>query len=170
MARTRIILAAQSPISRALIGRLLARLPWVEQVGEATNLAEALDLISATRPDLAVLGSSLVASREFDTLRAAMQSASCRWIEISARQTAGEGGAALRDGRGLPVLTHGLAVEEAGPAVKSVLAAPLPTAPVPVLQTPPPPPSAPAAPQAATDRFLLFGASTGGVDALLEIL
>ncbi|WP_374434285.1 chemotaxis protein CheB [Tabrizicola sp.] len=166
MARTRIILAARSPISRALIGRLLTRLPWVEVVGEAANLPEMAGMVQSLRPDLAVLGPSLVASRDFAEMQPALLAASCRWVEISGRPSPPQGSGPLRDARLLPVLTHGLGAEDAGAALKEVLAAPLLPAEVSsTLLLEPPRPAQPAA-----DRILLLGASTGGVDALLEIL
>jgi two-component system chemotaxis response regulator CheB len=161
LSRTRILLAAQSPISRALIGRLLARLPWVDLVGEAASPAEAAEMVASLRPQLAVLGASFAGSRDLEALRPMLLSASCRWIEISGRQ-ATEPGGAQRDARALPVLTHGLSADEAEGALKAVLAAPLDAAPVAA------DPVAPA--QSASDRFLLIGASTGGVDALIDIL
>ena len=137
----------QSPISRALIGRLLARLPWVDVVGEATNLAEAMALVTSAQPKLAVVGAGLASSRDFETLRAALISASCRWIEVAGRQ-----------------LSPGNSDAEATVALQAVLAGPLDPSP-PAARTP-----APAPPAAADDRFILMGASTGGVDALIEIL
>ena len=167
MARIRTILAVQSPISRAIVGRLLARLPWVELVGEAASVAEALTLLPQARPEIAVLGAGLAASREADALRTALVAGSCRWIEVAGRTPIADASAAALDPRGLPLLSAGLADHEATLALRTVLAAPIGTA----LPAAPraPPDAAPPVPQ-AEGRFLLIGASTGGVDALLEIL
>lgn len=167
MARIRTIIAVQSPISRALIGRLLARLPWVELVGEAATLAEALTLLPQARPEMAVLGAGLAASRDAEALRTALIAGSCRWIEVAARTPTADASAAAFDQRGLPLLSAGLADHEATIALQGVLAAPVGTAlPAALHASLPAPPPVPL----AEDRFLLMGASTGGVDALLEIL
>lgn len=173
LARKRIIIAAQSPISRRLIGRLLSGLPDVAVVGEAVSGAEAIALVEAEKPDLAVLGAGLANSRDFDSLRPHLLSLSCRWIEIAGRQAGPDGVDATRDRRALPVLSPSLSPAEATAALRAVLAAPVdapPTALTPTALTP-----TVAAPTAngldtPSDRFILIGASTGGVDALIEIL
>ncbi len=167
MARIRTIIAVQSPISRALIGRLLARLPLVDVVGEASTVAEALALLPQTRPELAVLGAGLAASGEAEALRTALNEGSCRWIEVAARTPTAASSAAAFDTRGLPLLSAGLADHEATLALQGVLSSPIDTT-FPATHRASFP-GAPLVPQ-AEDRFLLMGASTGGVDALLEIL
>lgn len=171
MTRTRIILAAQSPISRALIGRLLVRLPWVELVGEAATPDEIPALVANTRPELAVLGATFTSSRALNDLRPVLRSASCRWIAISGRPNGPDNSTPQRDDRALPVLTPGLTPDQAEWALKAVLAAPLaasPVEPVPVAEPMTNPD--PAAVPSTGERFVLIGASTGGVDALIEIL
>lgn len=159
----RIIIAAKSPISRALIGRLLARLPEIELVGEALSGAQAAALIKAKRPHLAVLGAGLANSHEFDIIHPSLKEAACRWIEIAGRQPSQDGFDKAYDHRGLPVLSPNFSAAEAGAAIDAVLAAPTIAA-----GTFPQSPVAPAETQ--KDRFILMGASTGGVDALIEIL
>lgn len=166
MPRQRIIIAAQSPISRTLIGRLMAGLTSVEVAGEAVSAAQALTLVETARPDLAVIGASIAGGRDFDALRAKLVAARCRWIEIAGLQSGAEAAGPTRDRRGLPVLQHGFTPPEAGEAIRTVMAAPLDAPPAPPA---PPPPAAPEGCE-ATDRFILIGASTGGVDALIEIL
>lgn len=160
MTRKRIIVAAASPLSRTLIGRLLARLPWVEVAGEAATLAQTLSLLSSARPDIAVLGGSFARSRHFETLRPALIAASCRWIEIA------PGTPSARSAG--PTLSHGLSDQAAAAALQGLLSAPLDRAPLaaepPAIPTPDP------CPTRSDDPVILMGASTGGVDALLEIL
>lgn len=163
MPAKRIIIAAQSPISRSLVGRLLSGLQGVQLVAEAATGAEAAALVDAAKPDLAVLGAGLANSRDFDALRPSLLAASCRWIEIAGRQPGPEGDHALRDQRGLPVLSPSFTAAEAADAIKAILAAPVEATAHPV-----PPLAVPA--EQAGDRFILIGASTGGVDALIEIL
>jgi len=160
--RKRIILVAQSPISRVLVGRLLSRLPDVEVVGEAVNSAEVEPLLAAAKPDVAVLGASLAHAREFDALRNRLLAASCRWIEILGRPPGLPEDEPLRDKRGLPALSPGYTLAEAQMALTAVLSAPIDAAPKaqPVAACPAP----------VAERFVLIGASTGGVDALIEIL
>lgn len=155
----KIVIAAQSPISRALIGRMLADLPGFALCGEATSAAEAMALIDTTRPDLAVIGAGLAAGSDFPALRARLIAIDCRWIEIAGRQP-GSAACTHRDARALPVLHHDLSKAEAAQALRTVLAAPI----APAGQT-----VGADAPE-TPDRFILIGASTGGVDALIEIL
>lgn len=164
MPRRRIIIAAQSPISRARIGKLLSSLPEIDLVGEATCAADAAALVDTARPDLAVLGASIAGGRGFAPLRARLIAANCRWIEIAGLQP-GEAGT----GRALPVLQHGFTPPEAAAALAAVMAAPADPGPA---APPVPEPAQPSAaePAASAPRAILIGASTGGVDALIEIL
>lgn len=165
--RTRILVAAASPIAGAQIARLLARIPWVDLVGKARTVPETLALVSATRPQIAAVDASLGGSHDFEKLRRVLLSAACRWIAVAPRHAASDGAAPLRDTRNLPVLTHGLSVEDAAVALKAVIDAPIdaPSIASQVLPIQEPAPMA-----TAGDRFLLIGASTGGVDALIDIL
>lgn len=165
MPRKRIIIAAQSPISRSLMGRLLASLPGFEVAGEAVTAADAMALVETARPDLAVIGASIAAGRDFAPLRAGLLAAGCRWIEIAGLQSGGDSAGPTRDRRALPVLLHGFSVLEAAAAIRAVMAAPLDPPPAPLAQPAPVPETG-----ETTDRFILIGASTGGVDALIEIL
>ncbi|WP_292290243.1 CheB methylesterase domain-containing protein [Marivita sp.] len=166
---TRIVIVAKSPISRSLIGRRLVALPGIELVGEAVSLADAKRVIETSRPHIAVLGPSLAASREFKDLRDLLIAMPCRWIEIAGLNTAADSDGLARDGRHLPVLTHGMTQTQTEKALAEVMAAPVDratsseTAPA-FRRTPDAQTTEPA------NRFILIGASTGGVDALLQIL
>lgn len=168
MSKTRIVIVVPSPISRSLIGRRLAALPDVALVGEAQDPAEVFALIETTRPDLAVLGPGVAASTDFRDLNNRLASAQCRWIEIAAPRSslAGDGPHGDR-----PVLSHGMTPTQIGQALAEVMAAPLGRAghaaacPVSAGDAP-----RPTAHPENGNRFILIGASTGGVDALLRIL
>lgn len=166
MPRLRIIIAAQSPISRSLIGRLLSTLPQVEVAGEAASAAQAMALVTSTCPDLAVIGASLAGGRDSAALHACITAKGCRWIEIAGLQSGIAKAGPTCDRRGLPVLCHGFTAPEAAEAIRTVMAAPLDAPPAPSAATP----ENQAEPAAVSDRFILIGASTGGVDALIEIL
>jgi len=164
--RLRIIIAAQSPISRSLIGRLLSTLPRVEVAGEAVSAAQAMALVASTRPDLVVIGASIAGGRDSAALQASMTASRCRWVEIAGLQSGSAMAGPTRDRRGLPVLCHGFTATEAAEAIRTVMAAPLDAPPAPSAARPEDQPE----PAAGNDRFILIGASTGGVDALIEIL
>ena len=160
MTPIRIIIAARSPISRTLIARLLGRLSGVEISGEADSIAQTLALLDAARPDIAVLAGRLARSHEFEVLRPAILSASCRWIEVAPDYPA----PSAMSGPGRPRLSHGLSDVEVTAALEAILSAPL-DCPNPLAEPPQTPSFAP-----ADERVILMGASTGGVDALLDIL
>src|SRR6056297_1589608 len=157
---TRIVIVAKSPISRSLIGRRLVALPGIELVGEAVSLADAKRVIETSRPHIAVLGPSLAASREFKDLRDLLIAMPCRWIEIAGLNTAADSDGLARDGRHLPVLTHGMTQTQTEKALAEVMAAPVDratsseTAPA-FRRTPDAQTTEPA------NRFILIGASTG---------
>lgn len=160
MTRKRIIILARSPISRTLISRLLARLSWIELAGEADSIPQTLALLKAERPDLAVLAGRLARSHEFDVLLPALLAASCRWIEVEPDFLP----RAALSSQGRPRLTYHLSDKDLAATLEAVLSLPL-DCPV-----PPGAQSATPDPVTAGDRIILMGASTGGVDALLEIL
>lgn len=173
MSALRIVLVAKSPLSRSLIQRLLCKLPKVEILGEATSLAEATSMIEAMRPDLAVLGPSFATSGDFRRMHALFGTVRCRWIEIAGLHTNADADAdgLVRDSRHLPVLLHGMTQTQAEKALSEVMAAPIHwTIPEDFTSTPLQSVAFERGQAEPTNRFILFGASTGGVDALLQIL
>lgn len=171
MSATRIVLVAKSPLSRSLILRLLTALPRVEILGEATTFAEATSMIKAMRPDLAVLGPSFATSGDARHLRDLLGTVRCRWIEIAGLHADAGADGLVRDGRHLPVLLHGMTQTQAENALSEVMAAPYDCTISEDITSKPCRSVGPEQSQAEpTNRFILIGASTGGVDALLQIL
>ncbi|MFA8386193.1 MAG: chemotaxis protein CheB [Pelagibaca sp.] len=171
MSATRIVIVAKSPLSRSVILRLLVALPTVEIIGEATSLAEATRMIEALRPDIAVLGPSFATSSDFKRLHDLFGTVRCRWIEIAGLHADADADGLVRDSRHLPVLLHGMTQTQAEKALAEVMAASIDwTIPEDIASKRCRSAGAEQGPAEPTNRFILFGASTGGVDALLQIL
>lgn len=171
MSARRVVLVAKSPLSRSLILRLLSSLPKIEILGEATSLAEATSMIDAMRPDLAVLGPSFANSGDFKRLRELFATVRCRWIEIAGLHADADADGLVRDSRHLPMLLHGMTQSQAEKALGEVMAASVHWTIPEDITSKPPRSMGPEQGQAdPKNRFILFGGSTGGVDALLQIL
>ena len=71
----KIYLAEDSALLRMRLEAMLSRLPNVQFAGIATDAAEAIEGIVATRPDVAIVDINLRGGTGFDVLRAVRQQA-----------------------------------------------------------------------------------------------
>ena len=68
---TRILIVDDHPLVRTGFAQLIGDCPDLEVCGEASDVAEALDLIGSTRPDLAIIDLSLAGGSGLDLIERA---------------------------------------------------------------------------------------------------
>lgn len=172
MTPLRLVVAAASPVLRARLSRALLGQPGVAVLAEAANLSEAFVAVERLAPDLALVSAHLAALPEFDGMRALFAALDARWVEVEEPGGATDRATAARSALNRP--TPAATVSSAMPP--EALAARLRTA----MATDAAAVAAGGlgrrrvgaveARGGASDRLVLIGASTGGVDALIEVL
>ena len=174
----RVLLIDDSRTMRRLITMMLSRDPRLQIVGEAACASDALELIGTAAPDVLTLDVEMPGMSGLDFLQYLMRRRPIPVVMVSSMTSAGSAAAVQAmslgaiDCVGKP--TGPVAGDVfAGLADKLVMAASANLSartyvPDPVAARPAPPP--PAAHGDWSGRVLLFGASTGGVDALERVL
>jgi two-component system, chemotaxis family, protein-glutamate methylesterase/glutaminase len=160
----RIIVATPSAIDRSRLERALSASSWVKIIAQTSDLSETFTAVEALEPDIVLLAQAYTELPEFDCMRSLFSAVDARWIGLDgpgvyssrAENPARAPRAAMPSGavnclEDLLERMHELGAQrrsKGGGARKTV------------------------EPAAAlrTNKFVLIGASTGGIDALLTVL
>ncbi|NGM47159.1 chemotaxis protein CheB [Rhodobacter sp. SGA-6-6] len=152
------VIVTASPLALSRLGRALEGLEELRLCGRASDLSGAYVRVEEVEPKLVILGPELMRHPDFPGLLAMFRVMGIAWMRIaSGPPPPGAGGQA-------PALDPALPPAAMLAAIRAALARPAaPPAPV--------PPKVPAVTgRSRADRFILIGASTGGIDALSRVL
>lgn len=157
------LLATASPLTLSRLGRALDRLQGVQLCGQASDLSGAYVRVEQAEPKLVILGPELMRHPDFPGLLAMFRVMGITWMRIASDIVpSGPGGEA-------PALDPALPAAEMLAAIRAALARSA-TQPAALPQKTQAPAGQPRPGHARADRFILIGASTGGIDALLRVL
>lgn len=163
MTEIRIIIVSPSAIERARLERTLATRPSIRTIGKAAELSEAFTMIEAMEPDIVLFADGYVAVPEFDCMRSLVSAIGASSIYLRGPGVCwprADNPTIVVDRALRPNTVHCLEellerIHDYGrrqPPARISLRPPAPT------RSPP------------SDRIVVIGASTGGVDALLTVL
>jgi two-component system chemotaxis response regulator CheB len=164
----RVIIATTSPLAQSRLARDLATLPEVDLRGRAQDLSGIYMLAEQQEPEIALIGRDLLQHADFEGILSLFGLIGTACIEILPGAT--EAGAAPEVAPGIAQgIAQGVAPGMAPPLLLAQLRAAHRSAGT--QRLPGPQPAAPArAGRFRPDSVILIGASTGGIDALLQIL
>jgi two-component system chemotaxis response regulator CheB len=190
----RIVIATASPLARARIARRLAQASELEVLGIAADLSETWRITEENEPDMVILEADLVLVPEFVTMKSLFYAVRALWLVMSepgrADRTWGPTLGPLPDAaeiveahaqvsrlrgssaRGASVLPPARPAAEFAGGVSPATAQAPPSIPR-VTSVGPVAPTRPnqgLTQSAGAQRLVLIGASTGGVDALVEVI
>lgn len=157
----RVIIATSSPLATSRLTRDLAALPEVDLRGKTGDLSGVYMLAEQQEPDIALIGRDLLRHPDFEGIVSLFRILGTASVEILAEPAAAGSSGAAAEGilPGMPgpeLLARLRAARARGPA-RGPAAPPPASIPVPATRF-------------RADRVILIGASTGGIDALLQIL
>lgn len=158
----KVIIATPSLVDRSRLVRTLSGRPDITLVGQPADLSQTYTLCEAEEPDVVLLARAFVDCDEFSCMRSVFYAVRSHWIVIAdpnrpADQTPGQ---KVHE----PVVEVGMTADQLVGAMRAVTQVAIRR---PADRTP----VAPAVlSHSVTDRVVLIGASTGGVDALLTVL
>lgn len=168
MTRLRVLIAAPGLPAVAQLAREVAAAPDLQLVGQATDLSGCYVLAERHEPDIALVGPELARSPDFEGLVSMFRVMGTAWLPLNPP--------------GAPPAPAGTPVRGVAPglptaALVGLLRAARAEMPGPQRPVPPVPGKGGAGAAAAgpalrfhPDRLILIGASTGGIDALLQVL
>jgi two-component system chemotaxis response regulator CheB len=171
----RVIIATTSPLAQSRLARDLATLPEVDLRGRAQDLSGIYMLAEQQEPEIALIGRDLLQHADFEGILSLFGLIGTACIEIlpGPAQAGAAPGAAPQGAPGIGQgtaqgIAQGIAPGMAAPLLLAQLRAAHRSA---RTHLPGPLPAAPAkARRFRADSVILIGASTGGIDALLQIL
>jgi two-component system chemotaxis response regulator CheB len=160
----RLVVATPSAVDRSRLARALGQSAKVAVIAQPSDLSETYTICEAQEPDVVLLAESYAASDEFDCMKSLFYAVGAHWIVIGDPARRPRSVAAVHN-RGEPVILASMSggelmaeierlVQLRGRPARPERASP----PAQVLARP------------RSDRLILIGASTGGVDALLNVL
>lgn len=166
-----LIIAIADRTRRRRVTQSISASPVVEIVAETPDLMTTFAEVEERQPMAVIIDGSLARAEEFEVMRALFAALDVRWIVISDDPDRGSRLASAPWGRSsdLFAVPADIAAEPLIERLRSLTRT--------ARRSPPsrPPPRTPARAEEARDRrrsnrFILIGASTGGVDALLTVL
>lgn len=162
MKEIRIIVATPRPVQRSRLAKVLGTHPSIRVVAQTSDLLETYILTEKLEPDVVFLAEDYTRQPEFTSMKPKLYALDARWLVIA---EPGAEGRRARPGDADYLSIHSqMELADILDRVQKVLE----------MRSPKRPAREPAiARQAARprpDRVVLIGASTGGVDALLNVL
>jgi two-component system chemotaxis response regulator CheB len=156
MPPVRLLVAASSVVARNRLSRTLSGHPSLTLIGTATDLSGTYTKAEAMEPQVVLVAQEFMNLPEWDCMRSLFYAINARWVPVLSVQPMGRPPAdAVHPDMDAPAL---LAQVERALAMGRTSA------------TPPTAASAGTPARLRRDRLILIGASTGGVDALLNVL
>lgn len=163
MTDIRIIVVSPSAIERSRLDRTLASQPSVKTIGKAAELSEAFTMIESMEPDIVLFADTYTSAPEFDCMRSLVSAigANCIYLHGPGVCWPRSAGAADTWGRAAPSNSVNCLedlldrIHEYGRRQPPLRISLKPVSPVRA---------------APSDRVVVIGASTGGIDALLTVL
>ncbi len=161
----RIVVASPSPVDRSRLARTLASRPDLELIAQTGDLSEAYMLCEAQEPDIVLIAQDFATTDEFDCMKSLFFAVNARWIEIGGSTKSLQPRINLQDvSQPQQAIRAEMSGDEIASAIKLVLANWRPR------EIRLGKPNVTPAPRSSSERVVLIGASTGGVDALLTVL
>ncbi len=160
----RLVVATPSLVDRSRLARALGHSAKVAVIAQPSDLSETYTVCEAQEPDVVLLAESYAASDEFDCMKSLFSAVGAHWIVIGDATRRPQSVSAGNPGREPVILASMSCGELIAEIERMVLLRGQPTrrerAALPAQVFAPP----------RSDRLILIGASTGGVDALLNVL
>lgn len=159
MKEIRIIVSTPRPVQRSRVAKALAAHPMLKVIAQASDMSETYTLSEKLEPDIVILAEEYTRQPEFECLQSAFAALNSAWLMMSAA----EDGARRSDQSGR-MFDPQLPTAEAFARLETVIASRGKLRPK--MQSP----ERRELSRTRSDRIVLIGASTGGVDALLTVL
>lgn len=156
MPALRVIIATSSPLAQSRLARDLAALPDIDLCGQATDLSAVYMLAEQREPDIALIGRDMLNHPDFEGILSLFGMIGTACIEIATGPGAAAGDAAILPGTAPAALRARLHAVQAAAMPRRLPAVT--------------PADSGTARAFRPDSVILIGASTGGIDALLQIL
>lgn len=164
----KLVIATPSVVERSRLARIVGQCPGLTLIAQTGDLSDTYTICEAQEPDIVLLGRDYAATEEFVCMKSLFYAVRAHWIVIGDRPRAGS---SQQDQPGRtppgPIISPSMMPDELMAEIRAVLA----------LRQRTTRPDwraaatlAPAVLRPRTDRVILIGASTGGVDALLTVL
>lgn len=162
----RLVVATPSVVDRSRLVRTLSKCRYVTVTAQPADLSETYTICEAQEPDIVLLGKDYATSDEFVCMKSLFYAVRARWIIIAdPTRKPPSPRTAVTDQAREPSVTVAMSPDELMAEIRAV--ADLQRRSGRRVRTPAP---AQALARPRTDRLILIGASTGGVDALLNVL
>lgn len=161
MAKYRLVVACETQHGRAAINGALRTAHDIKVLAWSANLMETFSAVEETSPNIVLISSQMTRFKEFDVMRGLFESLNIRWLTVDTasgpRQRSGRAGAS-----GLFPIDLTDSAESIQGAIRGLL--------TPRFAAPSPATSRKANHGYSGDTLILIGSSTGGVDALSQVL
>lgn len=158
----RIIIATPRPVQRSRLAKVLATHPSIRVVAQTLDLSETYTLSEKLEPDVVLLAVEYTHQAEFSCMKSQFYALGARWLVIA--EPGAEGRGPRTGDPAYPAIHAQMDVADILDRMQSVLA----------MRAPQRPSRQPAMARQSRrlrpDRVVLIGASTGGVDALLNVI
>lgn len=162
MKALRIIVGTPSPIERSRLTKIVSAHPGMQVIAQAADLSETYTLAESLEPDVVLLSHDYCAVPEFDCMKSLFYALNACWLVIGGPGTAA--GATRPSDPAFPAIARDFTADAILQQIHAVraLRGSQSRRPPALVQRP--------VPKLRPDRIVLIGASTGGVDALLQVL
>lgn len=160
MKEIRIIVSTPRPVQRSRVAKSLAAHPMLKVIAQASDMSETYTLSERLEPDLVILAEEYTRTPEFECLQSAFAALNAAWLMMGAGEEAG----ARRGEQSGRMFDPQLPLPEAFARLETAIATRGKARPR------MPSPERRELSRTRSDRVVLIGASTGGVDALLTVL
>lgn len=166
MKKIKVIIATPSPVDRYRLAKTLAECTGVEVLCQVSCLSQTYTDAESKEPDVVMMATEFMNVDEFSCMKSLHYALGARWVQIGdssiARKTILFDDATLRPE---PMIMSGMDAPSLLRELQLVMKIKRKRAPLVSKGSPPLPQSAP-----KTQKLVLIGASTGGIDALLAVV
>lgn len=159
-----ILVVSASPVQRGRMARMLDNLSGIRVIGAASNLSETFTIAEAREPRLVILSDDFRQSEDFTAIKSLFYALDARWLFFDMSDPARQKGLPVSSAQVLnePVLNGNMDAETTLAVIRRVMALERSGGAARVAK--------PMETAHADSWVVAIGASTGGVDALLNLL